>query len=369
MTTPEPFERSAPRPLSVYLGAAMTMLGPEAGPEEQAVHRMAMEKMLLGIRKYQAHTYRRPAGDLAEIWQKESSTLSFCPANPAKEKAGAILMVPSMINGPEILDLLPGRSFVRWMAEQGFDVYLLDWGKPATDAGLRVLDAGVLQRLIDAAGVVHDHHGGPVDALGYCMGGTLLLGAAATRPALFKRLVLLSAPWDFHAGDPRMMAQVITGTPSALSLLEEKSALPVDWIQNVFARVNPRIALDKFAAFLEMPEGSEEEKVFIAVEDWLNSGQDLSAGVARSCIMDWYAQNKPVKGGWVDLTALAGHPVLVVAAGKDILVPPESAAAVVQSLPHALAIRPPCGHICLMAGRTSRTMLWEPVRDWLNPLA
>lgn len=368
MTVPDSFERSAPRPLSVYLGAAMTMLGPEAGPEEQAAHRAAMERMLLGIRKYQAHPYRRPAGDLAEIWRKETSVLSFCPAKPGRDKAGAVLLIPSMINGPEILDLIPGRSFTRWMAEQGFDIYLLDWGKPVTDAGLRTLD-NVLQRLADAAAAVYERHGGPVDALGYCMGGTLLLGAAAAHPALFRRLVLLSAPWDFHAGDPRMMMQVMTGTPSALSLLEEKAALPVDWIQNVFARVNPRLALTKFAAFLEMENDSEEERIFIAVEDWLNSGQDLSAGVARTCIMDWYTHNKPAKGEWVDMKALAGHDALVVAAGKDILVPPESAAAVVRALPESLVIKPPCGHISLMAGRNARTTVWEPIRDWLNPLA
>lgn len=348
----------------------MGMVGPGDDADFVALHKKSVERMLQGIRKYQAHDYARDSTPLDVAWSEGTSALFYCPRADGVKNAGTIFLIPSMINGSEILDLLPQRSFVRWMAGQGFDVYLLDWGTPSADDGLQDLDSGVLQRLLSAAKIVQAAQGGgPVDALGYCMGGTLLLGAAATEPALFNRLILLSAPWDFHAGDPRMMAQVMTGTPSALSLLEEKSFLPVDWIQNVFAHVNPRLAIDKFSAFLDMAPDSEEEKIFIAVEDWLNGGQDLSAGVARACILDWYAANKPARGEWVDLAKLSGHAVLVVGAGKDILVPPESAYAVVQHIPGADKLGPACGHISLMAGRKARETVWQPICDWLNPLA
>lgn len=273
-----------------------------------------------------------------------------------------------MINGNEILDLLPGKSFTRWMAAQGFDVYLLDWGNPAADDGLKSLD-GVTGRIVEAAGFIASRTGEPVDTLGYCMGGTLLLGAAAGKPELFGKLVLLSAPWDFQAGDPRMMVQVATGTPSALQLLEVKASLPVDWIQNIFARVNPALAIKKFSNFSDMVTGSTDEELFIAVEDWLNGGQDLSAGVARTCILDWYGENKPARGEWVDLSSLEKTPVMIVAADKDILVPPEAASAASQHLPLSRVIKPSCGHISLMAGKNAQNMVWEPVRDWLLALA
>ncbi len=34
------------------------------------------------------------------------------------------------MNRPYILDLRPGHSFVKFMVNQGYDVYLLDWGAP-----------------------------------------------------------------------------------------------------------------------------------------------------------------------------------------------------------------------------------------------
>jgi polyhydroxyalkanoate synthase len=354
------FNRAAPRPLSVYLGAAMTMLPPDADNDQRIQHRKAVERMLHGIRKYQDHAWRNNKESPPVAWRNETSTL-LCCASDAEKKTGALLLVPSMINGSEIFDLMPDRSFIRWMAGQRRDVYLLDWGCPVDDPGLRDMD-GVISRILDAARFI----GGPVDALGYCMGGTLLLAAASREPDLFGNLILLSAPWDFHAGDPRMRAQIMTGAPSALQLLEQNRGLPVDWIQNVFARVNPRLAMDKFAGFLDMTPGSADEKVFIAVEDWLNSGQDLPSDVARECIMDWYGRNRPAKGEWADLGRLAGHDVLVVAADKDILVPPESASAVASLIPGATLLTPPCGHISLMAGRRAPEMVWKPVARWMK---
>lgn len=360
------FTRSAPRPLSVYLGAAMSLLAPDAGEEERARHQQSMLRMVEGIRKYQENPWKRGDTSLETVWQKETGRLYFCPAEG--KKSSAVLIIPSMINGSEILDLLPGRSYVRWMAAQGNDVYLLDWGRPVDDPGLQDL-AGVTARIHESAGFIREKTGNPVKCIGYCMGGTLLLGAAAEQPDLFSDLVLLSAPWDFHAGDARMLSQVITGTASALQLLENNPGLPVDWIQNVFARVNPILAVNKFSSFLEMADDSLEQKVFIAVEDWLNGGQDLPRGVATACIMNWYGRNDPVLGKWVNLEKLKDHRMLVVAAGKDILVPPESASAALQHMPRATLMQPPCGHISLMAGRKATEMVWQPVLNWLNGLA
>lgn len=348
-----------PRPLSIYLGAAMTLLPPDADDAARAAHRDVVTRMIEGIHKYQAHPWCRPAGeDVTPEWQRGTVTLHrFGTAGHQR-----VLVVPSMINGSEIFDLLPDFSFVRWLAARGFDVYLLDWGVAADDPVLGDID-GVLTRIADAAAFIG---GNGLAAIGYCMGGTLLLGAAARNPEMFGKLVLLSAPWDFHAGDARMLSHVMTGAASAMQLLEERQVLPVDWIQNVFARVNPTLAIKKFSNFLDLAEGSIAQQIFIAVEDWLNGGQDLPAGVARACITDWYGRNLPGRGEWVDIGRLPGRRVMVVAAEKDILVPPESASAAVQHIPGAVLLTPPCGHISLMAGRKAPEMVWAPVASWLN---
>jgi len=42
----------------------------------------------------------------------------------------ATLFVPSLINPPDVLDIDPERSLLRWLATQGLRPLLLDWGSP-----------------------------------------------------------------------------------------------------------------------------------------------------------------------------------------------------------------------------------------------
>ncbi|WP_235068233.1 alpha/beta fold hydrolase [Micavibrio aeruginosavorus] len=367
--SPDGFERR-PAALSIYLGAAALMLGPDADDAARQKHGKAMASMLSGIRKYQDHGYRRPSPAIESRWQAGTVRLLFYPS--ATPNAQPLLIIPSMINGSEILDILPDRSFTRWMAAQGFDVYLLDWGRMVDDPALHTMGGVIDDRVMVAVNYLHDTYGHAPHAIGYCMGGTLLAVAAALYPDKFNKMAFLSAPWDFHAGNPRMTAQVVAGAASALQMIDAGPTLPMDWVQKVFAAVNPQRALTKFASFLEMAADTPQEQMFIAVEDWLNGGHDLPSGVARVCIMDWYGHNRPVNGAWqvgdrtVGLDHLDAGKMMVVAAMRDLLVPPESALSLCKDHPDAAILRPDCGHISLMAGRNAMETVWAPLADWLK---
>ncbi len=41
-----------------------------------------------------------------------------------------VVIVPSLINRHFILDLLPGKSLIEFMLQNGLKVYVLDWGVP-----------------------------------------------------------------------------------------------------------------------------------------------------------------------------------------------------------------------------------------------
>jgi len=50
-----------------------------------------------------------------------------------------VLLVMSLINKPYIIDLAPGQSLVEYLVQNGFDVYLIDWGAPRDeDRSLRL---------------------------------------------------------------------------------------------------------------------------------------------------------------------------------------------------------------------------------------
>jgi len=98
--------------------------------------------------------------------------------------ARPLLIVPPCINKFYILDLQPENSFVRYALGQGMTVFMLSWRNPlpTDDDDIHTatwddyLQAGVLQALDIARAVTRQDQ---VNALGFCVGGTMLAAALA----------------------------------------------------------------------------------------------------------------------------------------------------------------------------------------------
>jgi poly(3-hydroxyalkanoate) synthetase len=149
------------------------------------------------------------------------------------------------------------------------------------------------------------------------------------------------------------------------------AAMPVDIIQYMFALLQPFQTVKKFAAFAELDPGSMEARYFVLLEDWLNDGVPLTAKVARDCLQGWYGDNVTAKLAWtisgeiIDPRKLA-MPSYVVVAGRDRIVPAESALPLTRLLPHATLHQPMTGHIGMMASRKASHQVWKPLLHWLG---
>jgi polyhydroxyalkanoate synthase len=203
------------------------------------------------------------------------------------------------------------------------------------------------------------------------MGGLLALAAAVRRPAAVAGLALLATPWDFHA-EGAERARAFAGLHAqARAFLAVLGEFPIDMIQGLFAAHDPIVALRKFRKFAAMDMGSVEARNFVALEDWLNEGVALTLPVADTAFRDWYGANLPGQGRWtvgdtlVDPAMLETVPALAVVPGGDRLVPPRSAAAVLDRLPRADRLDLPLGHIGMVVGRQAETQLWRPLADWI----
>jgi polyhydroxyalkanoate synthase len=95
-----------------------------------------------------------------------------------------LLMVPPCINKFYILDLQPGNSLVRHVREQGHRVFMVSWRNPDESLANKTWDDYVEQAVIKAIAVVQTISGqNQINALGFCVGGTLLGTALAVLPA------------------------------------------------------------------------------------------------------------------------------------------------------------------------------------------
>jgi polyhydroxyalkanoate synthase len=394
--------RQGPRPLPLHLGLATTAwLGSSAawmssngawpnsnGPLAERAAALAREaervdpaqlaeaiaregrrryaQFLDGVFAYRRHPYRRELTDPPELWREGSTRLlDYAPGGGVP-----VLIIASLVNRAYVLDLTPERSLLRRWAAEGLRPILVDWGRPGeAERGFDL--AGYILRLERALDRVTETAGPPAAAVGYCMGGLLALALAQRRTSDLGGLVLLATPWDFHAERAEEARRVGVVGAALMPFIEAWGELPLDLLQAFFAMVDPMQVPRKFLGFAGMDPQSDKARLFVALEDWLNDGVPLAAGVAEECLVGWYGENRPGRGVW----EVAGErvrperlrlPSLVVVPGADRIVPPMTALALAERIPGAERLDPHAGHIGMVVGGGADRLMGEPVRRWIE---
>ncbi len=116
----------------------------------------------------------------AVVYQNELMQLIQYTPTTATTAEKPLLIIPPWINKYYILDLQPKNSFIKYAVDQGQTVFVVSWVNP--DASLRDKNfADYLQHgILDALAAIKKQTGAPqVNAIGYCLGGTLLASALA----------------------------------------------------------------------------------------------------------------------------------------------------------------------------------------------
>ena len=351
-----------------------------AGRFEEALRReiaRRMHRLAEGVLAYRQHAGRRTLENPPAVWSEGNTRLlDYGATHPAARARGAraVLVVPSLINRWEVLDLTAEKSLLRAMAAAGLRPYLVDWGTP-NDEERRFDSEAYVARLERALAFLAKRARRAPAVLGYCMGGTLTVALAARQPRRVAGLALLAAPWDFHA-DRTGHAFLVSAGPLLAEVADKVGELPVDVLQTLFWSLDPWLAVKKFGRFLGMDQAGAGAREFVLLEDWLNDGAPLAGPVARECLVGWYGDNVPGSGRWIVggrriVPAKINVPALVMIPSGDRIVPPLSAAALadpVRGLKNVTRRDLPLGHIGMVVSGRARDLCWTPLIDWLRDI-
>ena len=268
-----------------------------------------------------------------------------------------VVIVPSLINTLAVVNLAPGNSLTAGLTAAGLRPLVVDWG----DTEPHGLGGAVADRLVPLIAAL----GEPVPVVGYCLGGTLALAAAALLGPGVQRLALLATPWHFDGYDAAARAGMAEWWDGAAPLANQLGAVPMELLQPAFWALDPAGIAAKYAEFAG---STGDEAAFVRLEDWANSGAPLSLVATRELAETLFAANASGRGDWavanqrIDVAALR-LPILDVIAGRDRIVPAN--AALTRNGP-GMPLTLNAGHVGMVVGRRAPHLLWNPLADFLG---
>ena len=300
-----PQHERAPRPLPLFLGLLR-----EVAERDPALAADA----LAGLRAYERAPRRDRPAPKPEIGRIRGAAL--------RDHGGLgrpAILVPSLINPPRILDLDEQVSLTAAIARMGRRSILLDWGKADERSELSV-SGHVGELLLPLLRSI----GEPAALVGYCLGGTMAIGAANLIEV--ECVATIATPWHF-ANYPQASRTALQDMwRHSENAAKQFGALPMEVLQASFWSLDPERTVRKFAEFGRLDPAKAEARRFVELEEWANEGEPLPYPAARELIDDLFGSDLPGSGGWLGSEKLR-LPSLHLTAQHDRIAPAATAPA------------------------------------------
>lgn len=308
-------------------------------------------------------------------------------APPRKRHRVPVLLVPPLAADPLNFDLLPQRSLVRFLLQEGFKVYLVDFGSPDKDhSHLGLVD--YTTRMLPAAisAVRKNSRVRDISLLGYCMGGLFcLIHAGWAHDAKIKNIVTIASPIDMHqigvAGQllgamrtPIRLVRRYTGL--RIHKLDPKRLNVPGWVSSLaFKLTNPMGTLTNYLDLLMNLWDRDYVTQHDTMASWFNDMHAYPGGIVQDFVVRVGLDNALSKGRvklGKDQEALLDRidaSLLAIAGTGDKIVTVEAARKVMDIVASTdkLFKLAPGGHAGVFAGSKAPATTWRMAADWLKP--
>jgi polyhydroxyalkanoate synthase len=324
------------------------------------------------------------------VWTHRKVTL-YRYRSTKRQHEIPVLLVFALINRPEIFDLAPGNSFVEFLLDQGYDVFLLDWGVPNDEDADMGIDTYVCDELHAGIRETLRASGAPsVTLLGWCIGATLsamyvALMRGGQLPPLptpaqsgenpvdqVRNLIVLTMPVD---PSDSLYTRWVGGDEVDIDYIADRMpAIPgrtIDWANKTMKPVTNWWGTYR-QLFTQVVQGTAKREAFQPMSRWVGDNPPFPSRAFRQWVTWMYKENRLVKGTLelrerrVDLSRI-DIPLLVVTAGADHIAPRHTTLPLLDlvSSDDVHHLDRPGGHIGLMAGSKARKEIWPDIDGWL----
>ncbi len=284
-----------------------------------------------------------------------------------------VLLVPPLMVTADVFELHPQRSLARYLVEQGYDVFLLDYGKPQARDRRLSLGRYIEHRVHTGVRVVKQATGATeLSLVGYCLGGIFANCHAALHPySGIRNIVTIGTPTDFSSMPLQRILAGVSRQPLEM-LAAMYGYIPAAVCNASFHLLHPDAILrhpvefwrslsdPDFASSLRPDGGRYLEYVNLTEAAFRQLLHNLVLG--NELMHDRFTiGRRRVNYGRIRAAAL------VLASREDRLVPPAAVTAVTQKLTTTdVTVRfVRGGHLGMLIGsRAERT--WRITAEWLE---
>ncbi|PPE75048.1 alpha/beta hydrolase [Solimonas fluminis] len=294
-----------------------------------------------------------------------------------------VLVSPLAVN-MLIYDLFEQRSLVRYLRARGFELYLVDWGRPDSRHDEYRIGTYVAELMPKMLAQVRAHSGSQRLSLhGWSFGGLFSYAyAALSRDPDIVNLALVGAPCDYHNNG--MLGLQYQRLSKQLRWLRDRTGFrphntsprwwrSPGWANSLaFKLTNPVASLQGYFELLRNLHDREFVSDHATNGAFLDGMVAYPGGVMQDIVQYLWADNVlakgrlPIKRCEAELRDIDAN-LLLVAGTEDVIVTTGCTHPILEHArsPDKTLIEVPGGHMGILGGSKAPLHIWPQVADWL----